>query len=481
MRSKPFTNRQLIRRIFTYALMAVSISVIVTITTLFMMGYRLDNGNLEQYSLIQFSSTPSGATVSVDGAIVGSKTPTKQSVTQGEHQITIWRDGYEKWTKKINIKIGTVKWLNYALLVPNKLTVESLVKFDSMHASLASPKGDVIIVAKYNDRPVFELVDITADKIKTKTITLSNDAYTPSDNGSSNHEFNLVKWDGGGRYVLVEHKYNQTSEWLVVDTQDVKTSKNITKTFNIAISDIVFDGTSGNKFYVQDSGDIRKLDLSSGTVSKPLVGKVMKFEYYGDTKVITYVGRGKDDTNERVVGVMREGDESAAVIRTTKNDLPVMISTTRYFNENYVAIAEGQKIDIYSGSYPNTTSDNNNSLKLFTSFNTDAVVDSLGFSPNGEYLMVKSAGKYISYDLEYQEKSVISASNSTLRWLNGNYLWSDQDGTLSIREFDGANYHAINKLSIGQAVTLTNNGRYLYSIGNLNGSYQLQRVRMILP
>ena len=69
----------------------------------------------------------------------------------------------------------------------------------------------------------------------------------------------------------------------------------------------------------------------------------------------------------------------------------------------------------------------------------------------------------------------------TLRWLDDNYMWSDLGGSLTIREFDGTNKHTINAVQAGQGVTLTDNGRYLYSINKSTTGYQLQRVRMILP
>ncbi|MBC7943186.1 hypothetical protein H7X68_01665, partial [Candidatus Saccharibacteria bacterium] len=53
-------------------------------------------------------------------------------------------------------------------------------------------------------------------------------------------------------------------------------------------------------------------------------------------------------------------------------------------------------------------------------------------------------------------------------------------GNINISEFDGANNYSINPVASGQAVVLSQNGRYLYSVGKTKAGYQLQRVRMIL-
>jgi hypothetical protein len=58
-----------------------------------------------------------------------------------------------------------------------------------------------------------------------------------------------------------KHQYNEKYEWLILDTHDVGSTKNITKIFNVNIECIDFFGTSGNIFYALESGDIRKIDF----------------------------------------------------------------------------------------------------------------------------------------------------------------------------------------------------------------------------
>ena len=405
----------------------------------------------------------------------------------GKHDVVIWRDNYETWYKSVNLKAGTMTWLNYALLIPKKLTVEPVANYDALYSSLASPKGDDILIEKRSDLPVFDLVDISSNTIKTTSLTISSTLYSEPTAVGVVHSFNFDKWDEAGRYVLIKHTYNEKTEWLVLDTQNVNSTKNITRLFDLAISDMEFSGTSGNIFYALESNDIRKLDLAAGTISKPLISDVINFGIYNDSNVITYVGNGKVGTNEKVVGVYREGDDGPSVLRTFTNssDISLHIATTNYFNANYVAIADGKKVDILSGSYPNTTSDNANSMKTIATYQTQKDIEKLTFSPTGEFVFTQSAADFASYDLEYQKftASTIEGTGDAflLKWLDNNNLWSNRDGKLTIREFDGANIHTINPVLLGQDATLTKNGRYLYSFNKSDTNYQLQRVRMILP
>ncbi len=482
-------RRTLIKRILVNIFMLFSICVIATIITFFMLGYRFDSnkGDLEQNAFLQFSSVPSGATVSVNGSVIGSKTPNKTSVRAGKYAVVMWRDGYQTWQKTVNVKSGTLTWLNYTLLIPKTLTVESIANYKTIYSSLASPKGNYIIVQPTAESPSYKLIDISSDNAVSKDLVIPTNIYTKPTTSATAQTFSIEKWDNGERYIIVKHTYGDKNEWMVLDTQDVKQTKNITKTFNIPIEKAVFSSNSGNNLYVLGSGDIRKLDLSAGTISKPLVSNVTDFDFYFDTQVITYVGTGKVGTDERVVGVFRDGDTKASVIRTVKGsaDVPLHIATTNYFNENYVAISEGNKVEILSGSYPNTTSDNANNLKTISSFSTQQNIQQLSFSPKGKYVLVQSGANFSSYDLEYQKLASSTITNSTvvppLKWLDENHLWTDAEGKLSILEFDGNNTHTINPVLIGQDATLTNNGRFLYSVNNSATGYQLQRVRMILP
>lgn len=489
MYSKLLQRKPPIKQILVYVIMTSAVFVIVTLITLTMLGFRFDanNGNLEQYAFLQFSSIPSGATVVVDGVVLGSKTPNKISVPAGKHKIEMWRDKYETWHKSINVKSGTLTWLNYTLLVPKKLTVESVANYESIYLTLASPKGNYMLIQKQSNKPTFDLVDLSSDTIKSTNITIPADIYSEATTPGINHIFKIEKWNNDERYVLVNHTYGEKSEWLVLDTQNVSQTKNITKLFDLVISGVTFSENSGNTLYAVDSNDIRKLDLSTETISKPLVSNVNGFDVYNESKVITYVNNSTTGVDGRSVGLYREGDEKPSVIRTVTGsaDIPLHIATTHYFNEDYVIISHGGKVDVLSGSYPNTTSDNTNSMKVVASFEVKKNIENLMFSPTGEYVFIQSGAYFASYDLEYQKlaSSTVKGTGAvpTLKWLDDNYVWSDRDGKLTIREFDGANIHMINSVVTNQDATLTNNGRYLYSIGKSVQGYQLQRVRMILP
>jgi len=488
MYHRPPRRKLLIKLIATYAGLTLLVLAIVTFISLFVLGFRfdVDKGHIEQYAFLQFDSSPSGASVTVDGASVGMATPNKTSLPAGKHEVVMKRDGYETWAKSVDAKAGVITWLNYTLLVPSKLVVEPIANYESVYLSLTSPKGRSMLVQRLAETPTFSLVDLSSDTTKSIELTIPANLYSQASTVGVTHTFQIDKWDDGGRYVLVKHTYGNNNEWLVLDTQNATLTKNITVQSGVNFSKIVFFGPSGNLFYVLDSGAIRKLDLSTNINSRPLVSNVTSFEIY-ESNVIAYVGVTATSADKRVVGLYRDGDDRSYILRTvtSSKDIPLNIASTHYFNEDYVAIAEGKNVDILAGSYPNTASDDVTSLKIFASFETKEDVRELMFSPIGQYVFIQSGAYFASYDLEYQTfaSSTIKGTGvvSKLKWLDDNYVWSDQGGSLSICEFDGTNAHIINSVLAGQDVALTHNGRYLYSINKASVGFQLQRVRMILP
>lgn len=468
----------------------MTLLVLIGVATiiLIILGYRYDslNGRVEQGALVQYETQPAGAQVTVDGRVVSGNTPTKNSVLAGIHTVTMDKKGYESWTKTINIKAGTLTWLDYAILVPVSRPVSVVESYHTIFNSLASSNGQVMIIQPEQSSPVFNLVDLSGDTVTQTTLALPQTLYSaPSTTGVA-HSFRLDQWDSGGRYVLLQHTYGDKNEWIELDTKNITASKNVTSLLDIPISSARLAGTNGSVIFVLSGGDIRKLDLSAATISRTLVTKVTSFSLY-DTNVIAYVGTDATDSTKRVVGLYRDGDSDPLVLRTTTSDKDVglHIATSRYFNNDYVAISEGQHVDVLYGSYPSSSTDTK-SLVPYSSFELPLDVEVLKFSPDGYYVLAQHGPVFAGLDIEHKtvSSSSITATKTTVRplmWLDNANLWSDADGQLTMREFDGANSYTMNSVEFGQDAMLTKDGRYLYSIAKSETGYQLQRVRMILP
>lgn len=484
---RPSKKQKFIQRLIVYAVMVLAILAIVAGTVLFILGYRLsgDRGQLEQVAIIQFDSTPSGAEIIIDGRSVNARTAAKQSVLVGTHSFIVQRDGYETWSKTLTLGARSLTWLDYIRLVPKELALEKVATYTSVAAEKTAPDGRFMLIQEKASQPVYQWIDLRSETIKTSTLTLPASAYSSAANDDIKHTFTLDSWDQGGRYILVKHNYGSKSEWIVMDTQNVSESVNVTRLLGLNVSSLKFASTNGNILYGLADGVVRKLDLSSATISRGLVSNVQSFDVF-ETNIITYVGTDSDDENIKVAGIYRDGDAQSHVLRRVSSKAtPLAIDASRYFSDYYVAIAEGLKVTILKGTYPASSDESAASLGQFAEFMAAADVETLGFSNEGDYLVAQSGLTFASYEIEHQRltNASIAATGTraqTLRWLDRAYLWAVHDGQLSIREFDGTNVHVINAAELGFDAALSQNGRFLYSIGKSEDGYQLQRVKMIL-
>lgn len=480
-------KQQAIKRAFIFIFMVISVLAIVSGIILFILGYRLDsiNGRLEQGALVQFDSRPNNARVTIDGVATGASTAAKRSVIAGAHDFLVEKDGYRPWTKSLDLQAGTLTWLDYIRMVPTQLTKQTVRSYDAVVAVKAAPDMQTLLVQQSATSPSFELIDIRNKDVRSTTITLPQEAYSDATTDGVTHTFALATWDESGRHILVKHTYRDTTEWIVMDTDDIASSVNVTRLLSIPLTDVQFAGTSGNTLYGLADGSVRRLDLSSATISRALVSKVNSFDMYKNT-TFTYVGEDTTDATQRVVGFYRDGDEEPYILQTfTDASARLAVDTVRYHTSDYVAYAENNKVTVLQGQYPNADQARSDALNVVAELTLPSAIDRLSFSPEGDYVVAQAGVTLASYEVEHLRKNTATIDTSetqshNMQWLDKAYLWAVYDGHLSIREFDGTNVNVIMPMEPGFDATLSQNGRYIYGVNNTDGTYRLERVTMIL-
>jgi len=478
-----------IRRVLFSVVGTLSVLIIVTASILFMLGYRLDSGNghLEQGALLQFDSKPSGADVTVDGKSINGQTATKQTVIAGVHSVKISKNGYEDWTRTLSLDAGTLTWLDYVRLVPKTRTVEAVASYTKLAGLSFSPDLKWALAIQEPSLAIFQQIDLRSETVKVSTLTLPATLYAAPATGSA--VFSIYKWNSNGRYVIIHHTYGEgQTEWLMVDTQDVTKSVNITRLLSVGFSDIQFAGTSGTSLYgLTTDGLVRKLDLSAATISRALVTNVSSFSVFEDDNIVSYVGMNPADTTKKVAGIYKDGESGPTILRTaTDSNSALNIALGRYFSDDYVAISEGNAVNILTGTLPSAGSTDTDGLSLYGMLRLSGSVDTLSFSKEGDFVVAQADSEFKSYEIEHQRSSVGAVATSgdkpatTLKWLDLAHLWNDDNNALIMRDFDGTNAHTIMTVETGFGASLSTNGKFFYGVGKTDSGYQLQRVRMIL-
>ena len=143
-------KRHLIRVILAEAGMVLAVILIVVVTLMITMGFFINSeGRLEQTGLVQIHSVPTGASVTIDGETIFSRTNLSRSLAAGEHHLKLSRDGYDTWERTITMYSGLLLRLYYPRLFLEHRTPETMLTFDHQFEfySVSSERNFILYAA----------------------------------------------------------------------------------------------------------------------------------------------------------------------------------------------------------------------------------------------------------------------------------------------------------------------------------------------
>jgi len=482
----PTKRKQLLRRIVVYSLMTISVVGIVTILVLITLGYQYNekDGSIAQGGIVQFDTTPDGATVSVNNSRQGTLTPSKKSLLAGQYFVTMQKNGYQTWQKSVNLTAGSILWLKYARLVPANISTADVADFKKVASSLASPNRKLYVVQESTASPSFKIMNISGETVKTTQLALPAEDFTAPEEGGS-QRFELAGWDSTSRYLLIKHLYGDTkTEWIVMDVENVSRSKNVTGELDVAMSQPVFSDKNSRRLYAIIGGDLRRIDLDSSTISAPLARNVDNFNV-GSQSTVAYAT--KPVKGKRSVGYFSDDASKSKIVRTYNDSKPLYASVGTYFDDSYVAIAHGTRLDILmsKGHLPDSDSESQPALNVEATRTLTSSAQYLSVRTGGRFVIAQHGASYTVYDLELEKMTTTKLDgkktlDKKLRWIDDYIAWSDLTGAIKLYEFDGANQHTIMNVVSGMDATLSADGRYLYGITKSGKTLHLTRAKMIL-
>jgi hypothetical protein len=469
-------------RFFTYGVMTLATVLLTALAVFFAMGYRFNQDfSFQQGGLVQIRSVPQGAQVVVDGHIQGFTTPGRVNLGTGTHTVEMRLNGYRTWQKTVSLAAGQLLWLNYARLLPETITTSNAATFDGYAGALASPDRKWMLVQPKSNQPLFKLVDFNDPKKPVVTDLAIPDAeLTKKDDIFGT--FAITEWDLHSRYILVEHTINGIREVLRLDRQKASAAVNVSRVFNLNITEAHFAGSNANMLYAKTDAVLRSLDIGASSASAVLVSGVDSFSVYGND-IIAFVGtrnvtEGNDATKQRVVGLYERGKET--IVRTYSPDANVHAAYSEYTHHGYLAI-DGGTGTIAIVRDPTANAKDTSEV---ASVKVGDAVDWLKFSSNGRMVVAGRGNAISNYDLDLDKLTAWTISGAPLtqplQWLDEYYLWSSAGGSLRMFEFDSNNDRTITSVIEGSAVSLSQDGAYLYSFAkNSAGQYALQSSQLV--
>ncbi|MFC1512393.1 PEGA domain-containing protein [Candidatus Latescibacterota bacterium] len=208
---------------------------------------------------VSVSTSPAGATIYLDGTPIAEASPTLVTdVTAGEHQIRMYKDGYNEHVETFTYEADTVYSINVTLSTPEPpypvITFSSPANNATFTDNVVSISGTIILD---NDEPFTGTSAILTLNGIDKQISVVDGAFTDTNSIFIGTNTIVVRANG---------PYGDTgvSETLTINGNFVEPDIEITLTWNTPTSDIdlhVWNPTDEHSYYENKSISDGSLDI----------------------------------------------------------------------------------------------------------------------------------------------------------------------------------------------------------------------------
>lgn len=467
-------RRQSLKVIISESIMVLAVIITVIILAFLVSGYWINSDfEVERQGMLQVLSVPTGADVIIDDeAAWMQRTNTSKVLISGEHTIVLKKEGYDSWSKTINITEGLLYRIHYPRLFLEDRSSEKVLSTTGTTMSTISPDHNSLILI--NNTTKWTLIDLTKEQSESKDLNISNLFSSISlaggaSNGLFTGEIKDIKWDYSGSHALFEVKNGDNLEWVLLDIKNPDKSINLTKEFDSIFSNIeILDNSSNTLLAIKDS-NLYKIDVSARHISTVLVKDVLDFDHYDDEilfvasestdeKEQTFLPEYKitddetdaDTDNKYYIGFTKIGSDKITKIKSVSENTKAVLS--RFYDEKYITILEDTKLSTYKTEDYAKVGD----------FSLTFSPEHIEVGHNGEFIMTYKDNSVATLDMEANLVREWQFEGENFGWLDNNMIYTVKDGTLIVYDFDGLNRREIAKnVSAHFSVGITEN-KWLY-------------------
>jgi hypothetical protein len=439
------------RILFINILMAIAALALGGIMLMVAMGYRVNTDwGLERSGLVQIYSTPTGATVTIDGKKLSTKTNISRTLDDGKHHVVITRPGYDSWRKDVNIRPGMVSRLT-ARLFPIDFTSEEVDKFE-MTGRLSLSTGEQYGLL-FNNTTKWALLDFRGNDYKQTAIDVAEmfEVKAPVATVGAEAETDLIVagkievagWSRNSERVIIKRTLDGKIEWFVLNVSNLKESVNVSKLFLMDFENMIGSNNSGSQMFALENGHIRMIDLSRKTISAVLVDKVEEVSVFESG--LAYIATA-DEEGVREIGVYLDGEAGATKISEIDAEGDVRIMTGEYLGDKLLVYSVGAQIRAFSGNWPHFGSDNS-MMNIISEELPFTPGSKLAFSDENRFLKIENGADKQVLVFDFDEFEAIERYSleriGNLSWLDGYLLFSKNDSELAVMDYDGENYRKL--------------------------------------
>lgn len=470
----------LVRLFVGYGIIAIGVAIGVAILFFLVLGFSYKNGVVIQNGMLYVSSSPSNATISLDGSQSG--TTNKRFITEaGKYTINLTKTGYRPWSRTIDLAGGKVQRYDYPLLIPNQLTSSSILTLDGQPPMVTqSPNHRWLLIKAADDPLKFKLIDFSTPTSPVITNYSLPASVVSGTAAGASEAWQTVEWSNDNQHVLLEHNFGDQHEFIMVDITNPASSLNLEAAFGAGASPDEISLFNGNYdqywFYDEATHALSRANLSDKSIT-PYLDGVLAYKTYADNIVLYATASGAAAGQARIL--WHQGGQNYPI-----TSVPLGASLADYlldlaqFNGDMYAVAgetSANAVTVYKnpiqqlGNHPNF-------VRPFWIMKL-ASPNYMKFSANAQFVLAENGKSVAVTNLFYHtgysyELGGLDAPQAHANWMDGYHLIYVNGGLVRIIDFNDLNPQSLVAASADYQPLLDANGEYLFTLatGSSNGA-----------
>lgn len=444
------SRARMFRLYLGYVLVAVALALATVVLLYQANGFGVSKGKVVQNGLVFVSSSPSGASISLNGEPYDDNTNARMILQSGSYTMRLSREGYRDWQRAVTVEGGSVDRFDYPLLIPQDLQTEALAEYAGQPPlATQSPDRRWLIVRQpgQNSFDVYDLRDPERIEAQKATIALPAAAIGLSQAGVQTYE--LVEWSRDNNHVLLRHVVGEESEYIMMRRDNPAESFNLTRRLQLpASATVLLQDKKADRYFIHDTatGTLSTANLEQ-TAPAPMLTGVIDYKSYGND-VVVYATNDGASQSKTYIKLLQDG-KSYPVRQVAAAD-KYLLDISTYGGDWYVALGSPLESNVYIYMNPAQKLQRDGTQPLVPVEILKLVAPNyIEFSASSQHLMAQNGQNIAVFDAEnessyvYQLDRPIDPPQANITWMDGNHLRFVSGGNTTILDYDGSNVQTL--------------------------------------
>ncbi|MBN1778704.1 MAG: PEGA domain-containing protein [Candidatus Buchananbacteria bacterium] len=259
--------------------------VVVPILTLYATGYRYNfkKNRIEKTGVLIVESIPKKSDIYLNDKFA-KKTPTRLNhLLPDEYKLTVSKDGYYDWTKKVTVRSGMSTFATDIVLF--KKLAPILIEPGEINILAGSPDQQKIIYSK--------ILDNSQEEMRLFNINGGTNLLVKTLNSKSYDRLDFVSWSPDSKKILIKKPADDFNNYLIIDVTNLEV-KELFDITRLNFSKLKFDQNNSTILYGLTGSTIYKIDLINNTVTDIIASHITDF--LADKNDLFYISQVAEET-----------------------------------------------------------------------------------------------------------------------------------------------------------------------------------------